>query len=212
MNPSPYGALARHYEACFARHGDTHKGVDWPNAEDARTRYRVMTQVVRDKGPLDIVDLGCGLGHFLDFLRDNGRTDLRYSGLDISPVFIEACRRKYPGVRFDCADVLENETAMPPADYVVMNGVFTERCGIGYDAMFAFMTAVLTVAFRSARKGIAFNMMSKHVDWERDDLFHVPYDDIARFVIGNLSRHHMVRADYGLYEYTVYVYKTPEQA
>jgi len=208
MTSSPYGALASHYEACFARHGDTPKGVDWPNAEDARTRYRVMAEVVREQAPADIVDLGCGLGHFLDFLRESGRTEIGYRGLDISPLFIDTCRRKYPGIDFDCADVLADESLMPAADYVVMNGVFTERCGIAYDTMFGVMTGILTVAFRHARKGIAFNMMSKHVDWERDDLFHVPYDDIARFVIRNLSRHHVVRADYGLYEYTVYVYKT----
>jgi hypothetical protein len=90
-----------------------------------------------------------------------------------------------------------------------MNGVFTERCGIAYDAMFQAMTRLLTVAFAKARRGIAFNLMSSHVDWERDDLFHVPYDEIARFVVGQLSRHHTIRADYGLFEYTVYVYKTP---
>ena len=48
--------------------------------------------------------------------------------------------------------------------------------------------------------------MSKQVDWERDDLFHLPLDLLADYLTRNLSRHFVIRNDYGLYEYTVYVY------
>ncbi len=51
--------------------------------------------------------------------------------------------------------------------------------------------------------------MSKQVDWERDDLFHLPLDQMADFVCGNLSRNFVIRNDYGLYEYTTYVYREP---
>lgn len=32
-----------------------------------------------------------------------------------------------------------------------------------------------------ARRGLAFNVMSKQVDWERDDSFHLPMDVFASF-------------------------------
>jgi hypothetical protein len=49
--------------------------------------------------------------------------------------------------------------------------------------------------------------MSKHVDWEREDLFHLPFDRLTSFLTNRLSRHFVIRHDYGLYEYTTYVYK-----
>ncbi|WP_210248196.1 MULTISPECIES: class I SAM-dependent methyltransferase [unclassified Mesorhizobium] len=202
----PYSALVAHYEACLARHGDTCKGVDWPDAEGAATRYRVMAEAVRERDPIDLLDFGCGAGHFLDYLRQTDRK-VHYRGLDLSARFVDLCRRKYPGVAFDCLDVMQDGAAVPEADYIIMNGVFTERCGIAYETMFDAMTGLLAKMFPHARKGMAFNLMSKHVDWEREDLFHVPYDQIGRFVASQLSRHHLIRADYGLYEYTVYVYK-----
>ncbi|HUE16062.1 MAG TPA: hypothetical protein VMR25_17965, partial [Planctomycetaceae bacterium] len=45
--PTKYGELVAHYESCLRAHGDNHRGVDWPNAVDARTRYRVMLDVIR---------------------------------------------------------------------------------------------------------------------------------------------------------------------
>jgi hypothetical protein len=59
---------------------------------------------------------------------------------------------------------------------------------------------------RTAR-GLAFNVMSKHVDWERPDLFHLPFDALAQVLARSLTRNFVIRNDYGLYEYTTYVYR-----
>ena len=52
--------------------------------------------------------------------------------------------------------------------------------------------------------------MSTLVDWERADLFHVPFDTLARMLKAHASRDFVIRQDYGLYEYTVYVYRRQE--
>jgi cytochrome c oxidase subunit IV len=90
-----------------------------------------------------------------------------------------------------------------------MNGVLTERRGVSYEDMQQYMQRMLLRVFPVARVGLAFNVMSKHVDWERDDLFHVPFDLLADFLKRSVSRHFQFRADYGLYEYTIYVYREP---
>ena len=73
--------------------------------------------------------------------------------------------------------------------------------------MFDFMTNTLKTLWSKANKGIAFNVMSKLVDWERDDLFHVSMDEIGLFLKNNLSKNFVIRNNYKLYEYTIYVYK-----
>jgi hypothetical protein len=88
-----------------------------------------------------------------------------------------------------------------------MNGVFTEKRGLTFDEMFAYFERTLSAVFAKAEMGVAFNVMSKHVDWERDDLFHLPFDTLARFLIESLTRNFVIRSDYGLYEYTTYVYR-----
>lgn len=206
-----YRQIVAHYEACLAQHGDTHQGVDWPNADDASKRYGVMLDVVRNSpgSHVSLLDFGCGTGHLLSHLRENGREDISYSGLDMSPRFIEVARRKFPDVPFYCLDVLMDDTPLPTFDYIVMNGVFTEKLTLSYDQMFAYFCAVLQKCFGHTRTGMAFNVMAKQVDWEREDLFHVPLDDLAWFLVRHVSRHFVFRRDYGLYEYTTYVYTSP---
>lgn len=205
-----YRTIIEHYEACLDRHGDSHLGVDWPNVRDAETRYRVMLDVMgQDRGPDTLLDFGCGAGHMLEFMRCNGWDAIDYRGLDASAKFVDLCRRKFPGAVFHCRDILDGTGSIEPCDYVVMNGVLTERCGVSEAAMLAYMEALLAAAWPLARKGMAFNVMSAHVDWRRDDLFHVPFDTMAELVKRRLSRHFRFRQDYGLYEYTTYVYREP---
>lgn len=206
-----YSEIVTHYEACLARHGDTHRGVDWPNETDAKTRYRVMLEVVRKtetpQPPMTLLDFGCGAGHLLEHLRAEQRKDIRYIGLDMSPKFVELCRDKFPGTEFLCGDILQGDVEIPQVDYVVMNGVFTEKRSLPFEVMFAYFREVLRRVYPLARRGLAFNVMSKHVDWERDDLFHLPFDSLATFLRREISRHYQFRADYGLFEYTAYVYR-----
>ena len=201
-----YRVLARHYEACLAQHGDTHLGVDWPNAVDAKTRYRIMLEIAKDRPHPKILDVGCGAAHLLDYALAEGRA-IEYVGVDISPAFVALSRQKHPRHTFFQADLLQDSLPIDPSDFVIMNGLFTEKQSLSDEDMYDFLTAMLRRAFTFAKVGIAFNVMSKLVDWEREDLFHVPFDRLLAFVRRQLSRHVVVRHDYGLYEYTTYVYR-----
>ena len=43
-----YKSIIKHYESCFEKHGDSHLGMDWPNAEDVLTRFQIMLDSVRE--------------------------------------------------------------------------------------------------------------------------------------------------------------------
>jgi hypothetical protein len=206
-----YGQLVEHYESCLRRHGDNHRGVDWPNAADAQTRYRVMLEVIRKhhSQAVRLLDLGCGASHLYHYILESNCDAIDYSGLDLSPKFIQLCRNKFPDRAYHCLDILDPASAIPAFDYVVMNGLFTEKRSLSFDEMWDYVQAMLERAFEIASIGMAFNVMSKHVDWEREDLFHLPFDPLAEFLTRRISRHFVIRNDYGLYEYTVYVYHDP---
>jgi SAM-dependent methyltransferase len=206
-----YRDLVAHYERCLERFGDTARGVDWPDEDDAATRYRIMLELVRQRSqePVDLLDFGCGAAHLYDYILGLGlERRFRYTGVDMSPRFLALCRRKHPTVPFHEVDVLEaGAAALPESDYIVMNGVLTEKRSLSHEAMLSYARELLRLVFERARVGLAFNVMSKQVDWERKDLFHVGLDEMTTFVGAHLSRDFIVRHDYGLYEYTVYVYR-----
>ena len=211
---TPQRVVVEASEGFFARHGDSHLGVGWTKTqEEANRRYEMMLGVVAADPPADgsttLLDLGCGLSHLYEHMQQTGRDHIEYSGCDLSDIFLEQSRAKHPHIRYHQVDILESPDDLPVFDYVVMNGLLTLRGEVPRDEMVEYAEALIRAAFAKARRGIAFNVMSKQVEWERDDLFHVPFDELGTFLAQEVSRHFTIRHDYGLYEYTTYVFHEP---
>ena len=201
-----YKHIAKHYEECFEQHGNNCRGVDWPNVKDAETRYRIMLELIPPSSETcSLLDFGCGLSHLYDYMRKDVKYDnIIYTGLDISEKFVDFSKEKGP--RYLIKDLIR-EDLDEYFDYIVFNGVFTEKLDLSEDEMFAFMEQILLKCFKFTKKGLAFNVMSKNVDWERQDLFHCSMDKLTNFLFKNGLKHFVIRNDYGLYEYTTYVYR-----
>lgn len=204
--------LQTHYERCLERAGATPEGADWPNGPDLEARFAAQLDVLSavPAGPElpSLLDLGCGPGLLLDYLSATGRcTALRYYGIDISPAMVATAQTRWPWSRFETRDILADPLPPESVDVVVMNGVLTERQEIPRERMVTMAEAIIAAAFRAARYGVAFNAMSRHVDWERDDLFHWGFDEVAAFLTRDVTRHVSFRADYGLYEFTAYAWR-----
>ena len=166
MSNKQYLKIVEHYERCLAAHGDHHLGVDWPKQEDADTRYRVMLEVIRERSvaEVSILDCGCGASHFYEYLLKQQIQKVRYAGLDISPQFIRLSKDKFPQHEYFCIDILEEPSKLPSYDYIIMNGVFTEKRELSFDEMFAYFQQMILTVFEKTKIGMAFNVMSKHVD------------------------------------------------
>ncbi len=212
MTEQAHQRILAHYDACLARHGDTAQGADWPDEAARRTRFDIMLDLIPPGSrKVSLCDLACGTGELLSHIERCG-LNIAYTGADLSAHALELARTKFPGARFIGIDVLSaapEELAALSCDYMVMNGLFTVKADLTHDQMWAFMTGVIERVWPLVSGGLAFNVMSSHVDWERDDLFHVPFDKMAAFLHGIAGRQIAFRADYGLYEHTCYVYKTP---
>ena len=205
-----YMGIVAHYEKCLERHGDCHLGVDWQDSGDARRRYQVMLEVIRDKeGRRDVslLDFGCGTAALYDYIQECGISGIQYEGLDISPAFVEVSKRKYPEVRFFSADILDPETQIGGYDYAVMNGVLTEKRDLEFDEMFAYSCRMIQAVFSACSRGVAVNFRANYVSDKEDELFHLPLDMLAGFLAEQVSRNFVIRNDYGLDEYTAYIYR-----
>lgn len=209
-----YKKIVKHYESCFDKYGDTPKGVDWTKEEQVDLRYQTMLELInfreksfKIKGKRTVLDYGCGLSHFYEYLLKNNIDYIDYSGLEISDKFYNESKIKFPKNRYLLGDILsENFTLDTKFEYIIMNGVFTEKMDLIYEDMFSYFEKMIKEVFQYCAKGMAFNVMSKQVEWEKDFLFHVPLDDMADFLTKNITRDFIIRNDYQLYEYTVYLY------
>jgi dTDP-4-amino-4,6-dideoxygalactose transaminase len=211
MSSRPDDELLAASERDLQEHGDTATGAGWPNETDRRTRFDVMLDVIDcwPDSPVVLCDFACGTGELLAHIRRRGLQNIAYLGADRSTKALSYARAKFPEATFVELDVNAPgaNLSLIACDYLVANGLFTVRYGMSHEQMWSFVVATIERLWPQVQRGLAFNVMSKVVDWEREDLFHLPMDDAARLLHRLAGRQVRMRADYGLYEYTAYAYR-----
>jgi len=189
-----------YYSKLVKEHGINPRALDWGGAGSQWLRFAVLADV----GPLahaSILDVGCGQGDFCLWLAEAG-IPVEYRGIDITPAMVEVARSRFPGVRFEARNLLEQPPADESFDYVFASGIFAHRL---IEPM-QFLRQMVKTMFRSCRKGIAFNSLSGWASQKEETEF---YPDPLETVRACFSETPWVvmRHDYHSRDFTIYMRK-----
>lgn len=197
--------IRNHYRALLQEHGDTAAAAQYSSRESQERRYGQLARIGELRGAR-VLDFGCGSGHLATYLATRG-TEVRYTGVDIVPELLEAGRLKHPAHRFGTLDDFAGETF----DYVLVSGVYNNRRSDNRN----FWQSSVRELFALCTKGLAFNMMSKYVDYEDPELYYEQPEEAFAFVkkeltpFVNLVHDYLVKSGSVPFEFCIYALRQP---
>lgn len=197
---------ARNFNELFEKHGGTYRALDWGSRESQELRFRILAGIGDLEGA-SILDVGCGLGHFYEWLTAQG-LKFSYTGIDIADQLLQKAKNTHPDARFLVGSpsdmtLLAGETF----DYVFASGIFSTYTS---DSM-TWMRMSIQRMWNWSRRGVAFNSLST---W-------APETDSCEFyadpleVVGtckSLTPWISVRHDYHPRDFSVYLRHTSRQS
>lgn len=203
------------YESRYEEFGDDPRSLAINSTETQHRRYQTLSKLFQYEPVGDfftVHEVGCGLGHFAEWL-EKCYPAVGFSGSDICPPFVEACKEKFPKASFVVqdvsADLKDMPTEMKMYDYYLENGTFNPMEDTRTAEWEAFIFNALHNMFALCRKGIAVNFLStySHPEMRSPGLYYadplVMYDWCKR----NLSRFVSLLDDDPFYEFTLLVYR-----
>ena len=198
--------LQYHYTKTIKDHGSCAKGVDWGCDKSAQIRYDQMLDVILAPGEgVSILDVGCGYGGLQNHLMGKVK-NLSYKGIDISKEMIRLAKEKNPQIDFITGDYLET-TFKEKFDYIICNGILTQKLDASLLEMETYFKKVVKKMFHESHVGCCFNIMSTRVNFFSQNLFYRHPSEILSYCLSEITPHVKINHAYGLYEYTVYLYK-----
>ena len=203
MSSWPPEETTRWYEDKVRRYGYDHRGLGFRNKSSQEKRFEALLEL----GDLDgarLLDVGCGFGDLLAFLKERGIEPV-YTGIDVCKPMIERCRERFDGEEaiFRVADVMEFEP-LKIYDYVVASGLF----GLDAEGSRERIRPTLERMFAWSRIGMAANFLSTRSPHPVDGRVYV---DPAKALEAGLSLAPSARIDHTYLpnDFTLYLYKTP---
>lgn len=198
--------VAGYYSARLAEHGRTPRGVDWNGEDGQRLRFEQLVRIVDRSEDFSVIDLGCGYGAMLDFMRGRFK-DFAYTGYDVSSDMIEAARSsREPDAR---VRFVTGDKPSEPADYCIASGIFNVKLGWPSAEWRSYLERTLDILDQSSLRGFAFNCLTTYSDADkmRDNLYYADPCELFDLCKRHYSRHVGLLHDYGLYEFTILVRK-----
>ena len=196
--------IAAYYTSKLELYGSTPQGVDWNGQASQDVRHRQFLRLLDGAQDSSILDLGCGYGDFLRFLRGQGYQG-RFVGYDVAPSMIEKARELHG----EAADRQWRIGAEPAdvADFAIASGIFNVKGEISDASWTPYVYQTLDVLAHAGRRGFAFNLLSLSSDPERrrPNLYYADPADMLSYCLSRYGRSVALLQDYGLYEFTIVV-------
>lgn len=206
-DPVPSGILSevvQYYSARLEAHGPTPQGVDWNGVESHQLRHSQFLRLIEPSRHGSVIDLGCGFGDFLRFLRNSGhRGD--FVGYDIAPSMIAKARELHG----EGADRRWRVGTEPheTADFAIASGIFNVKGEIANEVWIDYVHQMLDILAHTSRRGFGFNILSlsSDPDRRRSNLYYADPVQMLAHCLSRYGRSVALLQDYGLYEFTILV-------
>ena len=195
-------AMTEQYSNLLEIHGATPEAIVYQCPEQQIARYNLMADVEPIAANSSIMDVGCGLGYFGEYLRKYGWKG-SYTGLDINPDMIEAARKRLPQEEFVCVDILSEEFEQH-SDYVFCGATIQHRPK--YVDPKKYLEQMVAKMFSLADRALVFDVFSGRADYYDDDKLYANPGELLEFCY-TLTGRVVVRNDCRPYELMVYLFK-----
>ena len=200
--------LGAAFDERVRRYGDSPQAAEHLDVRSQERRMQLLAEV--GVAPdAKILDVGCGTGHLLPYLRRNYGFRGEYVGYDLSQEMVSLARRKFPEARFEQRNLLEDPVT-EEFDVTFICGTFNDQMGRNQELIEDVLRAVKPIT----RRAISFNLLSRYVDYFDPHLYYADPGEVFRFCKEELSPRVSLRHDYETkpgvvpYEFSVYVYLT----
>lgn len=196
--------VARYYSAKLQQHGATARGVDWNGPDSHQLRHRQFFRLLTETPDASVLDLGCGFGDFLSFLRNAGFHG-HFTGYDVAPNMIDKARELHG----DSGGERWHVGATPAGvfDFAIASGIFNVKGSTADEAWTDYVEQTLDVLAQASRFGFGFNILSLSSDpeWRRPHLYYADPIRMLQHCLSRYGRSVALLQDYDLYEFTILV-------
>jgi len=200
--------VTRFYESCLTENGVTAQGVGWKDLDSQLIRFRQFDNMVHLERIDSVLDFGCGTGDYLTYLRESGYIG-RYCGFDVSGKMIETARLRHAGaVR---STFIDDGSALECATAVIGSGIFNVKGASSSGTWRRYIEDTLDRMWELSTDAMAFNILSLVSDPERrsDNLYYADPAEVLRYCIHTFSPHCYLSHRYGLFDFTVSIFRSP---
>ncbi len=188
------------YRKSWDKHGASPKALQWNSYKSMAVRYKELVASLPVDGHT-VLDAGCGMGDLLPFLYAKS-DNFDYTGMDITPEFIDIAKKRYDGHKFVTGNVFGAELD-EKFDIVICCGALNAFS----DNWLAERSEKIDKLFELCNVALAFNMAGSFAPKESTKkITYADAGEILKFCL-TLTPKVVIKSNYSSIDFTVTLYR-----
>ena len=179
MNEQDRAANNSSYAQRIAKFGTERSVLSTGTLQKEMERYDRITSIgILDSDRTVVLDVGCGLSNYYEYLISKKFIG-EYIGIDVSLEMLEISKLKFPKNLYMCGELEEIQADVKEVDFIVSSQTFNRKLHFSdnYEEIENFIKSAVDIA----RHGVAFDLMSDHVDFFEEKHFYYSPERIFQF-------------------------------
>jgi SAM-dependent methyltransferase len=171
------------YDLKLKTEQNTIKQVGWENVDKAILRYRRIADILHDVKCSSVVDYGCGLGDFVNYVPRG----IEYTGVDVHESYIEKAQLIHPKELFF---TIVGNGKINECDWAINIGAWTLNGGKSHEDYWNDIVSQVSKMLTYTKCGLIVNGFHKSVDFEDPKLFYHDMNEwfkLAKYFDGKIE-------------------------
>ena len=179
--------------------------VGWRDEKAQTARFKKLCYALDLEKPFTITDLGCGMGAFLDYLRERTQVSFRYTGYDLLDDMIHNCKKGHADSTIAEFIILKDMEQVVQSDYTVASGIFNLKGDNDENTWLDYIKYTLSEMHQRSKKGFAANFLTRYSDPEKREstLYYADPLEVFDYVKRELTSSAALLHDYQEYDFTI---------
>lgn len=188
---------------------DKSRRVGWKNSTAQTIRFDQISSLFNKNEEFTLNDLGCGLGHLLEYLNYKEHKYSHYYGYDLMAEMVEQCQEIHKYSKNSSFKLIEESSDMIISDYTVASGIFNLKHGASDKEWIEYIQRTIEKMWEKSNMGIAFNMLTYYSDetHKKKNLYYSSPEGIFSFCARHITRNIALLHDYEQFDFTVILRK-----
>ena len=192
---------SNYYDDKFLKFGNSIKSVGWSNSKDQFLRFEYLFKGINFTNK-KILDVGCGFGDLVEFLRLKVGNNFSYLGIDISKNMIKQAKKNHFGDHINFKNVNLNSLSNLDIDISVLSGALTYN----HSSQTNLANYMIKKMYDISKDSASLNFLSSYSDYQLKKNIHYQPEKIFKYS-KKISKKVNIFHDYDLFEFTIQLFK-----
>lgn len=150
----------------------------WGSKESQLSRYAAICKCLPTR-ELSILDVGCGTGDLLEYIRDKNLPYI-YTGFDLIPEMVEYAKRRHENETFFIGDVYKQNVNDQSVDFIVASGLLQYTAPQSNN----LLGMIVKYLFDVSKAGVVINFLSalRDSDFKADGELYLDPADMVNLI------------------------------